>query len=88
MNGFGGEQRRVRFPRFVEQLEHAPGLLAVQPDDRLAFENFLRLAMSGLPDEVVERRAFEISGGLEWFPARPQECVRQRGTSFRLRLTW
>ena len=64
MDGFGGEQRRVWLRRFVEQVKHAPGLFAVQPNNRLAFENFLRLAMGRLHDEVVERRAFEIGGGL------------------------
>ena len=68
MDGFGGEQRGVRLRRFVEQLEHAPGLFAVQPDDGLAFEDFLRLAMGGLHDKVIERRAFEIGGGLDGFP--------------------
>lgn len=65
MDGFGGKQRRVWLRWFVEQVEHAPGLFAVQTDDRLAFENFLRLAVGRLHDEVVKRRAFEIGGGLD-----------------------
>ena len=68
MDGFGDSQRGVWLRRFFEQVEHMPGLFAVQPDDRLAFKNFLRLAMSRLHDEVIKRRAFEIGGGLEGFP--------------------
>jgi len=68
MDGSGREQQRVRFRWSVEQLEHALGLVAVQPDDRLAFEDFLCLAMGGLHDEVIEGRTFEIGGGLDGFP--------------------
>ena len=75
----GGKQHRVWFRWFVEHLEHALGLLAVQPDDRLAFEDFLRLAVSRLHDEVIERRAFEIGGGLDGLPhARWDACDEAR----------
>ena len=82
MDGFGGEQRRVRSRWFVEQLEHALGLLAVEPDDRLAFEDFLCLAVGGLHDEVIERRTFEIGGGLDGFPHTGRNSRHQAGPLF------
>ena len=82
MNGFGGAQRRVWFRRFVEQLEHAPRLFAVQTDDRLAFENFLCLAVGGLHDEVIERRAFEIGGGLDGFSHTRGDACDKAGFLF------
>lgn len=65
MRSLRGEQRRVWFRRFFEQLEDAPGLLPVQPDDGLAFEDFLRLPVGGLHDKMVERCAFQVGGGLD-----------------------
>ena len=82
MDGFGGEQRRVWFRRFVEQLEYALGLFAVQPNDRLTLENFLRLAMSGLHDEVIERRTFEVGGGLNGLPHTRRDAGDKAGLLF------
>lgn len=77
MGGFGSTQRRVRFRRLIERLEHAFSLLAIQPDDRLAFENLLRLAVSCLNDEVIERRSFEIGGGLDRLPHTRRDASDQ-----------
>ena len=69
MHGLRGEQRGVWFRRLFEQLENTPGLLAVQPDDGLAFEDFLRLPVGGLHNKMIERRAFQT---------RPLWVVRER----------
>ena len=82
MNGFGGKQRRVWFRWLVEQLEHALGLLAVQSEDRLAFEDFLRLPVRGLHDEVIERRAFEVGGSLDGFPHTRRDACDKAGVLF------
>jgi len=82
MDGLGGEQRGVRFRWFVEQLEHPLGLFAVQPDNCLAFEDFLCLAVGGLHDEVIERRTFEIGGGLDGFPHTGRDTRDQAGPLF------
>ena len=82
MDGFGGEQRRVWLRRFVEQLEHALGLLAVQSEDRLAFEDFLRLPVRGLHDKVIERRAFEVGGSLDGFPHTRRDACDKTGVFF------
>ena len=82
MDGLGGAQRGVRFRWFVEQLEHTLGLFAVEPDNRLAFEDFLCLAVGGLHDEVIERRPFEIGGGLDGFPHTERNSRDQAGSLF------
>jgi hypothetical protein len=68
MDSFGGEQRRIWLWRFVEQVENPPRLFTIQPDDRIALEHFPGLPMGGLNDELIERRAFEVGGGLDDFP--------------------
>lgn len=82
MDGLRSEQRGVRFRRFVEQLEHASSLFAVEPDHCLAFEDFLSLAVGGLHHEVIERRTFEIGGGLDGFPNAGRDTSDQAGPLF------
>ena len=82
MDGFGGEQRRVWLRRFVEQLEDALRLLAVQPNDRLALQDFLRLPMGCLHDEIIQRRAFEVGGGLDGFAHTRGDACDEAGVLF------
>jgi len=82
MERLGRAQRRVRLRWFVQQLEHAPGLLAVEPDDHLAFEDFLCLAVGRLDDEVIERRTFEVGGGLDGCPHTGRNTGDQTGLLF------
>ena len=82
MDGFGGAQRRVWFRRLVEQLEHALGLFAVQSDDRLTFQDFLCLTVRRLHDEVIQRRAFEVGGGLDGFAYTRGDACDKAGFLF------
>ena len=57
-------------------------MFAVQADVRLALENFLCLAMGGLHDKIIERRACEIGGSLAGFPRARRNACDKAGLLF------